>query len=199
MKSELNIVVVGVGGQGILTLSNIIAEACVKQGVNVLVAETHGLSQRGGSVIVHVRIGDIEAPLVPLGQADLMLAMELIEAARYANYLKPGAHIVANDYIIPPIPQTRYPDRETITKILANKYKLDLIPATRKALELGDPRTANIILLGYVVEKNLIPLEWKTVEEIVRERFEKDLQKNLEALKLGAKLAKERTKLNTLQ
>ena len=187
---ELNIVVVGVGGQGILTLSSIIAEACVREGVNVLVAETHGLSQRGGSVIVHVRIGDVEAPLVPLGEADLMLSMELIEAARYANYLKPNAYIVANDYIVPPTPRTSYPDRETITKTLSSRYKLDLVPATKKALELGDPRTANMILLGYTIEKKLIPLNLKTVEEVVKEKFEKNFQKNLEALKLGIQLAR---------
>ncbi|HIP65936.1 MAG TPA: indolepyruvate ferredoxin oxidoreductase [Pyrodictium sp.] len=187
---ELNIVVVGVGGQGILTLSSIIAEACVREGVNVLVAETHGLSQRGGSVIVHVRIGDVEAPLVPLGEADLMLSMELIEAARYANYLKPGAHIVANDYIVPPIPQTKYPSREAITKTLSTRYKLDLVPATKKALELGDPRTANMILLGYAIGKNLIPLNMETVERVVEEKFGKSSHKNLEALKLGIQLAK---------
>ena len=187
---KLNIVVVGVGGQGILTLSSIIAEACVREGVNVLVAETHGLSQRGGSVIVHVRMGDVEAPLVPLGEADLMLSMELIEAARYANYLKPGAYIVANDYIVPPIPQTKYPSREAITKTLSSKYKLDLVPATKKALELGDPRTANMILLGYAIGKNLIPLNIETVERVVEEKFEKSSHKNLEALKLGIQLAK---------
>ena len=187
---KLNIVVVGVGGQGILTLSSIIAEACMRQGVNVLVAETHGLSQRGGSVIVHVRVGDVEAPLVPLGEADLMLSMELIEAARYANYLKPNAHIVANDYIIPPIPQTKHPDRKTITQTLASRYKLDLVPATKKALELGDPRTANIILLGYTIGKSLIPLDLETVEEVVKEKFTRNPQKNLEALKQGIQLAK---------
>ncbi|MEM0331318.1 MAG: 2-oxoacid:acceptor oxidoreductase family protein, partial [Archaeoglobaceae archaeon] len=81
---ELNILVVGVGGQGALTTAHLIARSAMKAGLNVLVAETHGMAQRGGSVEVHVRIGDVHSPLIPDCGADIVLALEPSEALRYA-------------------------------------------------------------------------------------------------------------------
>ncbi len=150
---ELNVVITGVGGQGLITLASIIANASAFKGINALVAETHGLSQRGGTVIVHVRLGDVEAPLIPPRGADVMLAMELLEALRYKYYLKEGGSIVANDYIIPPpLPDVNVPTKESILEKLGD---VNLIDATELALKLGDVRVANVILLGKALSLGL--------------------------------------------
>ncbi len=100
---RLNIIIVGVGGQGALTTSGIIARAAMKAGLNVLTAETHGMAQRGGSVDVHVRIGDVKAPLIPEGGADVMIALEPAEALRYARFLNRKSLVILNTRkIIPP-------------------------------------------------------------------------------------------------
>jgi len=82
VSGRLNVVMVGVGGQGLVTAAKVLADAAIDSGTKALVAETHGLSQRGGAVEVHVRLGDVYAPLVPRGRADVLLAFEIIEAAR---------------------------------------------------------------------------------------------------------------------
>jgi len=185
----LNIVVVGVGGQGLITLSNILARAALKRGYNAIVAETHGLSQRGGTVIVHVRLGDAEAPLVAPATARLMLAMELIEAVRYSSYLSPGGVVVANDYIVPPpLPGVKTPPRQALISALeARAGRLVLVEATRKALELGDARTANMILLGRALKEKLLEpyVTAESVEEVVRELWPKAYELNIKALHAG--------------
>ncbi|MEM4618150.1 MAG: 2-oxoacid:acceptor oxidoreductase family protein, partial [Ignisphaera sp.] len=85
---KIDIVLSGVGGQGIITMGIVIGDACTKLGVNIKIAETHGMAQRGGSVEVFVRIGDIEAPLIPIASADYVVALEMIEALRAIRYLK---------------------------------------------------------------------------------------------------------------
>ncbi|MCX8172289.1 MAG: 2-oxoacid:acceptor oxidoreductase family protein, partial [Archaeoglobaceae archaeon] len=100
---ELNILVVGVGGQGALTTAHLIAHSAMRAGLNVLVAETHGMAQRGGSVEVHVRIGEVSSPLIPELGADVVLALEPSEALRYAKYIKSDTKIILNSRkIIPP-------------------------------------------------------------------------------------------------
>lgn len=153
-----NIVLSGVGGQGIITAARIIAEASLVEGRKVLVAETHGLSQRGGSVVVHVRVGDVEAPLIPPGMGDLMIGLEAIEAARYASLLAPGASVVLNkDLQPPPLPKVKPP---SLDEILASLSKAGLrvysINAVEEALKLGDARSANTLLLGYAAGLGLL-------------------------------------------
>ncbi|HIE36662.1 TPA: indolepyruvate oxidoreductase, partial [Candidatus Geothermarchaeota archaeon] len=99
---EYNILFAGVGGQGIITLGRLIGSALTNSGFNVLMAETHGLSQRGGSVTVHMRVGDVNSPLVPLGGADLLVGLELIEAVRNLGYLSRDGVKIVNDYIMRP-------------------------------------------------------------------------------------------------
>ncbi|NVM52935.1 MAG: 2-oxoacid:acceptor oxidoreductase family protein [Candidatus Helarchaeota archaeon] len=107
MKKEFNIILVGTGGQGVISASTILGWAALKMDQNnkVRTAETHGMAQRGGTVIVHLRFGkEIESPLVKINNADVMLSLELVEAVRYLNYLKPeGILLVNNDSIIPPV------------------------------------------------------------------------------------------------
>ncbi|MEB3774044.1 MAG: 2-oxoacid:acceptor oxidoreductase family protein [Desulfurococcales archaeon] len=146
-----NIVLAGVGGQGIITSARILADAVLASGGNVLVAETHGLSQRGGSVVVHVRVGDVEAPLIPPGMGDLLIGLEAIEAARYVNLLKPGSPITVNAEVQPPpLPKITVPSLDKIIKALGEAgYTVYSIPATTEASKLGDARSMNTLLLGY--------------------------------------------------
>ena len=146
-----NIVLAGVGGQGIITSARILAEASLSSGRNVLVAETHGLSQRGGSVVVHVRVGDVEAPLIPPGLGDLLIGLEAIEAARYATLLRPGAPITINEEVQPPpLPRITVPSLDMIINALTKAgYRVYSVPATLEASKLGDARSMNTLLLGY--------------------------------------------------
>ncbi len=147
----LNIVVVGVGGQGILSLSRMIGEAALAHGWDVRVAETHGLSQRGGSVIVHVRIGkEVVAPTISEGEADLMLALELIEAARYSYYLRHGSFAIVNDKAIKPsLPGTKVPRPEELKKAVEGVAKVRYLSASEMAIALGNPVGANMVIFGY--------------------------------------------------
>ena len=147
----LNIVVVGVGGQGILSLSRMIGEASLSHGWDVRVAETHGLSQRGGSVIVHVRIGkEVVAPTISQGEADMMLALELIEAARYSPYLKQGSLAVVNDKAIKPsLPGTKLPEIAELKKIIEATAEVRYLKASEIAITMGNPVGANMVVFGY--------------------------------------------------
>ena len=193
MDKPLNVVVTGVGGQGLITLSTILAQAALLRGHNAIVAETHGLSQRGGTVIVHVRLGPAEAPLIPPGTGDVLLSMELIEAVRYANYLRSGGTAVVNDYITPPpLPKIEVPSRGELVEALKSRAgRLLLVPATRQALELGDARTANMILLGAALSRGFLEpyVDLDAVSEAVKARWPRAAERNLQALRLGAKLA----------
>ncbi|BES80667.1 indolepyruvate oxidoreductase subunit beta [Pyrodictium abyssi] len=194
MARALNLVVTGVGGQGLITLSSIVARAALRRGVDALVAETHGLSQRGGTVIVHVRLGDVDAPLVPPGGADAILAMELIEAVRYLGYLRPGGTVVLNDYLVPPpLPGIETPSASSLLDAIRRRAgRIVIVPATRKALELGDARVANMVLLGAALEAGVFNgfIDAAAVEEAIRESWPKAAEVNLAALRAGRALAK---------
>ncbi|UXD21249.1 indolepyruvate oxidoreductase [Ignicoccus pacificus DSM 13166] len=181
---KLNVVISGVGGQGLITLANIIAKASLKAGTPVVVAETHGLSQRGGTVIVHVRLGEVSAPLIPKGEGDLMLSMELIEALRYSDYLRGGATAIVNDYLLPPsLPDVQVPTRDEILKAM-NGIKVVTVNATQRALELGNARVANIVLLGRALKEGVFEgfFGKEEVEEVLKEMWPKAYELNLKAL-----------------
>ncbi|MEB3779443.1 MAG: indolepyruvate oxidoreductase subunit beta [Desulfurococcales archaeon] len=153
----LNIVIVGVGGQGIITAAKVLSEAAMRAGHRVLVAETHGLSQRGGSVIVHVRLGrSVEAPLVPRGRADLMIAMEVIEALRYADYLNQDGYIIVDRQVIPPpLPGIGYIGLdEMLSGLRSLGSRVYDVDASKTAIEYGEPRAVNMYLLGFTAGLN---------------------------------------------
>jgi indolepyruvate ferredoxin oxidoreductase beta subunit len=182
MVRRLNIVLAGVGGQGIVSLANVLANAAVENNVNVIVAETHGLSQRGGSVIVHVRMGDVSAPLIPEGEGDIMIALDPIEAARYSHYRKSGAPVFMEEKITPPpLPDIVIPELENIVEALQEQgLKVHIIPAAKRAMELGNPLGANIYMLGAAlgagVFENMITVE--SVERAIRKVLRKP-EKNI--------------------
>jgi len=152
--SITNILLAGVGGQGILLASEILAEACMLAGFDVKKSEIHGMSQRGGSVVSHVRFGErVFSPVVPEGEGDILFGFELLETCRYLNLLRPGAKVIANDFRIQPpavlLGQERYPD-DLPERIAARFSDFTLIDGLKIATETGNPRVANTVLLGAV-------------------------------------------------
>ncbi len=186
-SESFNILIAGVGGQGVLTLSRIIGEASLASGLNVLVAETHGLSQRGGAVVVHVRIGDVDSPLVPLGEADLMIGLELLEVIRNIGYMRRGGFIVADRLIIPPsIPDVKTPSLDNVIEALRGlDVRLTVIPASEVAEKLGDARVANVYLLGQAISITKLGsiIGFDSVVKVLRGLPNPEL--NLKAFKLG--------------
>ncbi len=146
---RFNILIAGVGGQGLLTLGELIGNAAIESGVDVTVAEVHGLSQRGGSVVVHVRLGPGSSPVIPKGAADLIIGLEAIETARYIDYASRESLVVMDSFIWPP-PLSKHPSLKQIVGELSGRVKLFVIDASRIAREeLKAAVAANVVLLGY--------------------------------------------------
>ena len=149
-----DIILSGVGGQGILSIATIIGAAALKEGLYIKQAEVHGMSQRGGSVVTYVRYGDkVYSPIIDKGQADVIISFEKLEAARYMNYLKKGGKIVVSDQEIDPMPvitgAAEYPEN-LIEKMKAAGADIDDMDALSLAMEAGSPKAVNIVLMGRV-------------------------------------------------
>ena len=147
-----NVMIVGVGGQGTLLTSRIIGKAALSQGYDVKISEVHGMAQRGGSVVTFVRFGEkVNEPVVEEGQADVIIAFERLEALRYAHFLKKDGVIVVNDCRIDPmtvvIGAKQYP--ENIIEGLKKDHTVYAIDAQKVALELGNSKVLNSVVLGY--------------------------------------------------
>ena len=150
-----NIMIVGVGGQGTLLTSRIIGKCATDMGCDVKISEVHGMAQRGGSVVTFVRYGDcVNEPVVEEGQADVIIAFERLEALRYAHYLKEDGVIVLNDCKIDPmtvvIGAVKYPDG--IIETLKKEHKVYTIDGQKIALELGNSKVLNSVVLGYAAK-----------------------------------------------
>ncbi|MDK2876727.1 MAG: indolepyruvate ferredoxin oxidoreductase, beta subunit [Archaeoglobaceae archaeon] len=186
---ELNILVIGVGGQGALTTAHLIARAAMKAGLNVLLAETHGMAQRGGSVEVHVRIGDVMSPLIPDCSAHIMLALEPSEALRYARYLNENTEVFLNSRkIIPPsvtVGIAKYPPIEEIVENLKKiTQKVYVVNASEVAEKAGDALTANVVIVGMMLSSLKLPFSVEHVEDVIKETM-KNPELNLKSLKMG--------------
>jgi len=194
MKNSIkNILIVGVGGQGVILASNILSEVAMISGFDVKKNEAHGQSQRSGSVPSHIRYGKkVYSPIVSPGEADIILAFEELEALRWANYLKPGGKIIVNKQRIYPTSVTSGMDKypEDVISIL-RKEKMDVteIDGIELANRLGNPIVISTILLGMMSNfLDFYDKAWKTaVSNIVPEKH-RDL--NLLAFQEGKKLIK---------
>ncbi len=146
-----NIIICGVGGQGILLASDILCTAAFLEGFDVKKSEIHGMAQRGGSVITHIRFGaKVYSPLVEVGKADFILSFEKLEALRYSYFLKRDGILIVNDLELAPM-SVLTGDREypkNIIDILKQNGDVYLVPAQNIALELGNVRAVNVVLLG---------------------------------------------------
>lgn len=151
-NNGLSIMIVGVGGQGTLLASRILGNLFINQGYDVKVSEVHGMSQRGGSVVTYVKFGEkVQSPIIDKGEADIILAFEELEAYRYLPYLKKGGTIVCNSQNIDPMPviigAKRYPE-DIINKIKAKNIEIISVNADELAMQAGNIKTVNVVLLG---------------------------------------------------
>ena len=187
MKS-MNVLIVGVGGQGTLLASRVLGAMATVMGADCKLSEVHGMSQRGGSVVTHVRIGsDIAAAIVSPGEADFVLAFEKLEALRFSYYVKPDGVILVNDQEIMSMPvitgAEEYPT-DIYERIAAAGHKYFKVPALELAEQAGNSKSVNIVLIGALAKMNDIPYE--TVEAAVKAAVPaKFLAVNLKALQLG--------------
>lgn len=192
-----NLIITGVGGQGNVLSSQLIGQAFVQKGYFVTIGETYGASQRGGSVMSHIRISSEKqlGPLIPKGKADIVLGLEPIEALRVLTQYG-GPHTVAfvNPRPIHPVDVSsgdeKYPDGEEIQKALESLcQKVYYIPATEKALEMGSPILGNMIMIGALLQTHLLPLEEGEFHQILAQNFRAHrLALNLQALEAGKKM-----------
>jgi len=186
---KLNVLVVGVGGQGALTTAHLIARSAMKAGLNVVTAETHGMAQRGGSVEVHVRIGEVFSPLIPDSSADVVLALEPVEALRYARFIGEKTVVVLNNRkIVPPsvaVGLGKYLELEEIVEKLRKVAgKVFVVPATDLAMKVGDAVVTNVVIVGILLSLMKMPFKLEHVEEAIREMM-RDSEINLKALRIG--------------
>jgi len=194
---KLDILITGVGGQGLLTLASIIANAAVRKDYNALVAETHGLSQRGGTVEVHVRIGEVEAPLIPPRNVDIIISTELIETVRHLYYADTNTIIFTSTYLIPPpLPGIDLPTKEELIEALRKNVdakKLWIVNTEEMALKVGSIRVQNTVLLGVALGSGAFReiIDYSSVEEAIRASLRKMTEINVKALKTGYIYAKE--------
>ncbi len=166
----MDIITVGVGGQGLMLLSHIIGAACADAKLDIKTAETHGLAQRSGSISTHVRIGaKIRSSLIPYGEAEVMVAMEALEALRHCEYIKEGGTIILNDFIWQPVQSTfiRVQSRgatpylsfaevkERLSTITPHIHVIDCLALARKA---GNELATNTVLLGALARVTGFPL-----------------------------------------
>jgi indolepyruvate ferredoxin oxidoreductase, beta subunit len=188
MNKPVNILFVGVGGQGTILASKILTEALLEKGYDVKMTEVHGMAQRGGSVTTEVRFGEkVYSPLIEKGDADVIVAFEKSEALRHLNYLKEGGTVIVNDYEIYPLTVTigleKYPQNidESLKYAVSNTY---IIKAAKMAENLGNIKSQNVVLLGALVKAlNLTGIEWDSViEKLVPP---KAIELNKKAFKLG--------------
>jgi indolepyruvate ferredoxin oxidoreductase, beta subunit len=183
-----NIMIVGVGGQGSLLASKLLGQVLLDRGYDVKVSEVHGMSQRGGSVVTYVRFGSkVYSPIVDRGEADFIVSFELLEAARYAEYLAPDGRIVTNTQQVDPMPvitgAAAYPD-DLVKKMQNLGIKVDALDCLSLAEQAGTAKAVNIVLMGHLSKYFDFPeSEWTAaLEKIVPAKF---LDVNKKAFALG--------------
>ncbi len=191
MSDITNILLVGVGGQGTLLASEILSEVFMRAGYDVKKSEIHGMSQRGGSVVSHVRYGhQVYSPVVPEGEGDILFGFELMETYRSLPLLRPGAKVVANNYRIPSpsilLGQESYPEGLE-GKIRGMFPDFMLVDGLKIATEAGNPRVANTVLLGALSQRIDID-ESFWIEAIEKLVPRKALDINLQAFRKGRAL-----------
>lgn len=185
---KLNIMIIGVGGQGTLLASRVIGNVALKRNYDVKMSEVHGMAQRGGSVVTNVKIAEkVHSPIIEKKEADIILAFEKLEALRWIEYIKPGGIAILNDQEITPIPviigKAKYPE-EILAKIQKNYDNIITIDALSIAKKCGTIKAVNTVLIGLMASTLDIPKEeWlESVKENVPEKF---INVNLKAFEEG--------------
>ena len=183
-----NIMIVGVGGQGSLLASKLLGRLLLTRGYDIKVSEVHGMSQRGGSVVTYVRYGDkVYSPVIDKGEADFIVSFELLEAARWTEFLKPGGKIVVNTQKINPMPviigAAEYP-QNLLEKMTAAGLDVDALDALSLAEQAGSSKAVNIVLMGHLSRYfDFTEEEWlEALEQSVAPKF---LEMNKKAFTMG--------------
>jgi len=201
---EFSVYMSGVGGQGLVLLSNVIGSACALAGIRAITGEQHGLSQRSGSINVHMRIGEeVQSPLIPIGGADAVLALEALEALRYVEYLRPGGVVLMNSRVQHPIIETvahvkdktaRYMSADDVKGRLSQVTdKIAVLDALAIARESGNPLTENVVMLGALATLEAFPVPEKDLKESIAQNVpKKAVDVNLKAFDLGRHAAYEK-------
>lgn len=199
---SLDVFICGVGGQGLVLLTRVIGDACARSGINIITGEMYGLSQRSGAVSVHMRIGDDAfSPLIPIGKADILIALEAIESLRYIEYLKRDGVILLNKRIMhPPIETSKIIAAKhnknyfSLDQVIKNLEKwtpnIALVDALKLAKESGNTRTENTVFLGCLSALEAFPVEEENIKQSIIDSVpKKTVEMNLRAFELGRKNA----------
>lgn len=188
MSEVKNILLAGVGGQGIILASKILSEGLIQAGYDVKMSEVHGMAQRGGSVTTQVRFGEkVYSPIIGKGQADILVSFETMETGKWLEFLKPEGKVVVNEFEIPSAPilafEAEYP-QGVIEALKEKASDVTVFRAGELATELGNIRTANVVIVGALVKAmGLTDIDW---EEVIRKTVkEKFVDINLKALQVG--------------
>lgn len=194
---HLDILMSGVGGQGIILASDILCDVAMLDGYDVKKSDSLGMSQRGGSVLSHVRVGKrVFSPLIQRGAADILISFEKLEGARNVHFLKQNGTAIVNDYAIAPLMvsagRQKYPDDPTIRTLFASRTDHTFfVNAQGIAANMGNPRIANLVMLGFL--SAFLPLKQETWKETIARRVpQRYVQLNLDAFLKGAKAAEGR-------
>ncbi len=191
MSNVKSALLVGVGGQGAILISKIMTNGFMKAGFDVKQSEVHGMAQRGGSVSTQVRWGDrVYGPVFGKGEADIMVALEKMEAVRYADFLKPGGVAIINDYAIKSTTiasgAEEYP--QGCVEDMQKKFKTIVLKAGEIAIELGNAKCMNVVLFGAMCDSLGVDIDW---EEVVAETVPAKVKElNLKAFRAGREAAK---------
>ncbi|SHE98028.1 indolepyruvate ferredoxin oxidoreductase beta subunit [Desulforamulus putei DSM 12395] len=188
MLKPINILLVGVGGQGTILATRVLAKAAQDAGYDIKVSEIKGMAQRGGSVVTQVRLGEkVYSPIISQGGADVILAFEKMEALRWLSYLKPDGHMIVNDQAIPPVPVLTgaavYPT-DCLARVKQAATHTIVVDALNIAIGCGNPRAANVVLIGLLARR--LPIAKDTWLQALQARVpEKFLDVNLKAFEKG--------------
>lgn len=191
-RPTMNVLLTGVGGQGVVLASTVLAQVAMAEGYDVKQSEVHGMAQRGGSVTSHFRFGDkVWSPLVPKGSADLLMAFEALEGLRYVSWLKPEGVLVYNALRINPSPVSAglatYP--EDVDSLIRSAWpQAKCVSANDLAARAGTVKAANVAMLGAIAPT--LPFAHETWEAVIRQAVPpKTIDVNLEAFRLGSESA----------
>ncbi|KKG11624.1 indolepyruvate oxidoreductase [Methanosarcina sp. 2.H.T.1A.6] len=187
-EKKLDLLITGVGGQGAILASDIIGKAAVISGLPIRAAETHGMAQRGGSVVNHIRLGSDLGSMIPKKGADIMLALEPMEAVRYLDFLKDGGVIIVNTQTVIPVTVTsglaKYPEVQEILDVLSERYIVKAFNADELAYEAGNRLAMNVAMVGAV--SGYLPIPKEILIESVKALVpQKTVEINVRAFEMG--------------
>lgn len=191
---KIDFVLAGVGGQGIVLMSDLVAETAMAAGFDVKKSDVFGMAQRGGSVVSYVRLGErVCSPLPRAGEVEFLVALEKLEGARWASHLRPGGVAIVNDHSVFPLSVSagaaRYPtDDQVVGSLRARTDRVYLLEGTGLSARLGNPKVLNVVVAGFIA--SLLPIPWEmwvaTIERRVPPKYR---ELNLRALEAGREAA----------